>query len=398
LAAEVRNRIEAARPNGAWEKAGNLYGTVKSIRASTDISAPGRQGWILTLTNPKGAPGAFADQMQALASPKAAAIVQRDILDRSNLPLYKRANLFIAPFDGHGSAAGEELFRGHSLGGWDKGNFLNASDRAYAAYLNRVRVDSMDNFIKWVGKDANDPSLKLLGNYVNVSAGRGTILDVASAARLLNNAFFSPRYVASRLEYLIGMPMWDPRFGWKGTGKARLIIAKEYAKFVGAMGSVLALAKASGAEVNTDPTSTDYLKIKIGDTRIDMLAGLQQFMVIGSRLGLGKVTDSKGNSYKIEDAKYGQAQTGELLQRFFRSKSHPVIGTAWSLRDGKDYVGQPYDAKQAAQDLILPMSPQQLIEGLRKDGWDKDDAIGLLSFLGFGVQTFKKDETAKSRP
>ena len=60
--------------------------------------------------------------------------------------------------------------------------------------------------------------------------------------------------------------------------------ARDLVAFLGIGASVLGLAKMAGAEIETEPTSSDFGKIKIGNTRYDIWAGFQQFARFGATL------------------------------------------------------------------------------------------------------------------
>jgi len=160
------------------------------------------------------------------------------------------------------------------------GGLVKASERAYVGFLNKMRWD-VYNLLSERLKDKgitfeNNPSLfKDLASHVNNTTGRGSIpkkLERLSPA--LNAAFFSPRLWASRLKLLSNWanPLWYKnvpkevrRFYWEDMGKLALTA-----------GAFYSLAIASGGEVEHDPRSSDFAKIKFGQKRYDILAGFQQ--------------------------------------------------------------------------------------------------------------------------
>lgn len=398
LAQEIRGRLESAVPptDNLFVRAVNAP---KSLKSSMDISAPGRQGWLLGLANPDKIPVAFWDQLKALVNPKKALQIQNAILKRENASLYRRGKLHLSTLDGTGFH-GEEAFAARLFPQWRKFNPFRASERAYNAYLNRIRADVFDRMVKWHGGDLTDEQLEIIGNYINVASGRGgkSIPGFDKAAEALNNAFFSPRYAASRFEYLAGQPIFkSTKGGMRVTAKARMLVARQYAQMLGALGGVYALAKGAGAEINKDRASSDFGKIRLGNTRIDPLAGLQQAIVAGHRLLAGEYTTSTGKKSDLNNPEYGGMDRGEVAWRFVRSKFSPTAGAVWSLLDGKDYIGQEYDWKNAARDLTLPISMQDLVEGSLEDGWNKDDFLGLLNFLGFNTSTYDSSKRPEKK-
>lgn len=392
LKSEIEGRIDGLKPKTSLQKASNILNLPKTLRSSLDISATGRQGWLLATAHPVSAAKAFASQIKALGSAEAALRSQNALLERPNAHLYKRGNLYLSTVEGAGK--GEEAYSGKMFREWRRLNPFRASERAYNAFLNRLRADAFDQMVRMLGPDPSAGDLRAIGNYVNVASGRGgSSVGLDKAADFLNNALFSPRYVASRFEYAMGQPL----LRLEGSAKVRAIVAQEYARTIGAVGMIIYLAQASGAEVNTDPDASDFLKIKLGDTRIDVLAGLQQAMVFLHRLGAQRYVSAKGNETDMREGGYGKMDTEKVAARFGRSKASPTIGTAISLQTGKDYLGRDYGIVQVPADLFAPLSIQETAQGLMADGWGKEDALSLLNFLGFGVQTHR-DEDAKDRP
>lgn len=385
LKGEVMGRVGRTLPTTIGQKTLNVLNAPKSLKSSIDLSAPGRQGWVLSLANPDRILPALRDQFKALFSGKGAIRVQNEILKRKNAALYKRSGLYIAPMEG-GVSASEEAFKTSIFPRWTKFNPFLASGRAYTAYLNRMRADIFDRLVKWAGPNATDDDLKVIANYINVASGRGgKSVGIDKAAEALNNAFFSPRYLASRFELLAGQPLLTTQGAIGKSLKARALVATEYARFLGGIGGTLYLAKLAGANFGTDPKEADFLSPTIGRTKIDILAGMRQLINFGARM---TDTSKESNAFKKEAA----------AGRFARSKASPTIGTAYSLMTGKDYTGDEFGLKDAAVDLIAPLSLQELIEGFRKDGWSEEDAYGLLNFLGFGTQSYEKGKQKKDRP
>jgi len=399
LKGEIKGRIESLRPKGLGEKVVGAWNLPKTLKSSIDISAPGRQGWILGITNPGKSVKAFGRQLRAMASPEAAVRYQNELLNRPNAAQYKESGLHLSPIDG-GMNAGEEAFAKNFIGStkWRRFNPFRGSERAYVTYLNQLRADVFDRMVKSLGDKPGADDLKAIANYVNVASGRGGAsldsLGFSKAAEALNVVGFSPRYATSRFEYALGQPMarWD-----KTSLKARGLIAGEYAKFLGGMAAVLGMAKGAGADVNMDPTSSDFGKIRIGNTRIDVGAGLLQPIVLMSRIAQSKYTTASGRAIDLDapfDREFkekGDPTGWDVVARFMRSKASPAAGVTINMIDRQDYLGKEYGWNRAFFDLIAPLSVQETVEGLVEDGFSKEDAMGLLNFLGFNTSTYSNE-------
>lgn len=393
---EVMNRIEAQRPKTFGEKLKWAVNAPKSLRASIDLSAPGRQGWLVGLSHPGAAAKAFVDQIKALRSPVEAQKLQNAILSRPNAPLYKRANLYLAPLEGSPSTR-EEAFAGRLFGNWRRLNPFAASERAYSTYLNRVRADTFDSMVKGLGPDPGVEALEAIGHYINVATGRGGIgsRGFQEAANAAGHILWAPRFVASRFQYAAGTPLMNAL----KTPGARKAVAKEYARVLGAYGAFYLLAKGAGVKVGNDPTSSDHGKIIIGNTRIDPLAGLQQGIVLASRMVTGKTTSLSGQTRDLTNPKFGSASRLDVLARFGRSKLAPLPSAGVTVLQrkgpltfenvGTDFIGQKVGAVKLLSSIVSPLTAEEVTSGAVEDGWNRDDFLGMLNGLGISTQTIR---------
>lgn len=408
--AEVRRAIDEARPRTLTDKAITVANLPRTVRASADISAPGRQGWILGVANPKAAYKAFGDQMRALMTEEGLIRAQNSITERPNAPLYKKADLYLAPVDGAVNLKEEAFMGADALRRWKRYNPVRASDRAYAAYLNRLRADVFDNMVKALGNEATDADIRDIARYINVASGRGDIglkgssdagKSIANAMPALAMGFWSPRNLASRVQFVTGVPLAQAAKN-KATRK---LIAREYAKSIIATGGLIGIAKLALerpwddspreklGSVSGDITNSDFGKIRIGDTRIDIMAGVQQPLVLIGRLMTGKVTSpTSGKSSDLRSPKYGQPGPGDLTWRFIKSKANPVFGSAEELYTGRDFVGNEVGTGEALANVIVPLSVKEIYDALTQEGIDKQDALVLLNLFGISTSRFTDKE------
>jgi len=220
---------------------------------------------------------------------------------------------------------------------------VRRSNRAYTAFLNNLRADTFESLVKdgkIFGADAkaNLPLARELANFVNTASGRGSLGRLESSAVALNTVLFSPRLIASRVQ------MMNPAYYIMSSPQVRKEALKSLFAIAMAGNTVTQLGKMAGGSVSMDPTSTDFGKLKIGNTRIDPYGGFQQYIVAASRLLSGKVTSSTtGNEYDLNNPKGPFDPThADILERFGRGKLHPVVGFAYSLLKGKkEMSGEP---------------------------------------------------------
>jgi len=242
---------------------------------------------------------------------------------------------------------------------------VRASNRAYTAFLNNLRADTYESLVKSskaIGIDAsiNEPLLKSLADFVNTATGRGNLGKLESSANALNATFFAPRLIASRIQLPLKLVSKNP------------IVRKEALKSllaVAGVGNLLGqMVKLSGmGEVNSNKTSADYGKIKIGNTRIDPFAGFQQYEVLLSKMIEGKTTSSTtGNTYNLGE-KFGRDTRLDVMGRFAENKLHPVLSFVTSMLRGKDFKGQKFNIPEEVVKRMTPIVIQDLKELLTEN-------------------------------
>jgi hypothetical protein len=369
---EIEQKIEEAKPRTVWGHVSEPVNVARAMMTSMDFSAVLRQGMFIGAGNPLRSARALPDMFRAFASEQASFKAEKAIESRPSVGLYKRAGLYLASADGSISQH-EEAFMSRLAG---KIPLVKGSQRAYNLFLNRLRADTFDALSIQLAKHG-DPTLvesKAIANYINAATGRGHLGMAEQAAQVLNTVFFSPRYVASRFQLLAGQPLYG------GSARTRKLIAREYAKFIIGMGVVFALGKAAGAELEDDPSSSDFLKMKFGNTRLDPMAGMSQIVTLGSRLVEGK--KKSDNILKPDRA--------ALVGKFLRTKLAPVPGAALDLATGKNVAGQEVTPGQVGLGLVTPLSMGEIGEAIEDQGVAKGTSLSLLNIFGMGLQVYKK--------
>jgi hypothetical protein len=235
----------------------------------------------------------------------------------------------------------------------------------------------------------NSPELyKGLARFINNATGRGGLGPLEQSAQVLNTAFFSPRLIASRLNLI------NPVFYTKLPKEVRIMALKDMAKLVGFGASILGLAAAAGAQVEKDPRSSDFGKIKVGNTRWDMWGGFQQYARIFAQLMSGQTKSSNtGEVYDLKGDKFPYKTRLDQLGSFFRGKLAPVPGLAVDLLAGKNVVGQEIDPVNKAYELFVPMIAQDIQDAWKEQGAKSLLTVGVPSSLGVGVTTYDQKKS-----
>lgn len=372
-----------------------VFHLMRAVMTSFDLSAVFRQGGIGTFSHPGFALRAGLKMLNAFASRQAEFDSMEEIRNRPNGQLYQTARLAITEEEGRLTRQ-EEAF----MGRWGKKiPGIAGSSRAYTTYLNNLRADMFDALVANLGKSGavTLDEAKVIAYFVNAATGRADLGQYNSAMATLNTVFFAPRFVASRFQYLF-MPFHLPFM--KTTPRVKLAIAAEYGRYAAGVGLFMALAVALGRllpgddedkpTIEFDPRSSDFGKIKIGETRIDPLSGLAQVVVFLSRLASGQTKNMKGQIQPIrgEGVKYGGSTSTDVIKRFVWSKLAPVPGSAVNLLEGENVVGEKQTTAGVVGDAFIPLAFRDIYSAMRARGIPAGTAIAILNILGMGTATY----------
>jgi hypothetical protein len=370
-----------------WQGVSNAVNIPRSLMASFDLSAPLRQG--VFMVGRKEFYPAFVKMFKLFGSEKASRAMNEEIRARDTYPLMRRAGLALNDPEGRFLDAREEAF----MSSWAEkipviGKGVRASDRAYSGFLNKLRADTFDSLVKLsrnagVDLEHDGKSLKDIANYINNATGRGDVGKlVQKNAHLLNGLFFSPRLIASRVNML------NPAFYARLSPTVRKEAIKSLLSFGGIALTVLGLAKMSGAEVEDDPRSADFGKIKLGNTRFDILGGFQQYLRFGAQMVTGESKTAKGEIRDLAHPKYGQDNRLDVTEKFAENKLSPVASFVADALRGKDPTGKPFDIKSETASRFIPLVAQDTADAY-KDKGTSGLLYGVPGIFGVGVQTYQ---------
>jgi hypothetical protein len=367
--------------------------TPRTVMASMDFSAPLRQGIVATISHPSTAAKAFVEMFKQAKSQKEFDRWLVDLKERPEYKVMEDAGLYVADPNNLHLSAKEEQYMGSLV---DKYSVLNktigrpihGSERAYVAYLNKMRVDifrqGADVFESQGRTIENSPELyKGLANYINNATGRGGLGPLDKAAPILNVMFFSPRLIASRINLL------NLVYYAKLPKEVRLMALKDMGKLIAFGATLLGLAAAAGADVEKDPRSSDYGKIKVGNTRWDVWGGFQQYIRLASQVLTGKTkSTTSGEIRELRGDVFPYKSRLDQTANFFRGKLAPVPGTALDLLAGRNMMGEEFDPANKAYELFTPMIVQDVREAWKDQGFASLFTVGVPSSFGVGVSTY----------
>jgi hypothetical protein len=367
----------------------NAAGTAKAINASMDNSAIGRQLLKTLWSHPgiwaKNAAQSFRDITDTFGGKAVMDEVNADILSRPTYDLMRKAKLSVG--------AVEEAFP-TSLP--EKipflGQLYKASENAYTAAIHRTRADVFDKYIDIAKKSGIDVSdkvqLESIGRLVNSLTGRGNLGRIEPIANTVNSVFFSPRFLKSNIDFLTAH-----QFEKGVTPFVRKQAAINLVKVISGTAAVLTIANAiAPGSVETDPTSSDFGKIKIGDTRFDISGGMGGIITLAMRLLNGSSKSSTtGISTPLNSGKFGSQTSLDVVFNFFENKLSPVASVIRDIAKGRDFNGNKPTLGGELYNLSTPLSLKTYTE-LQADPNSANVILSLLmDELGINTNTYSSN-------
>lgn len=249
------------------------------------------------------------------------------------------------PKKGGDIAKTEELFMSRmaeKIPGY--GKLVRASGRGYVALLNKTRMDLFDNLTEQAVKSGAKVDDKEIAKLVNAMTGRGNLPDtLEKAAPALNAMFFSPRLIASRAHLLNPV----------NYAKASPMVRKEMVKSIATvaakwwgMSELLEVGSGGKFKVEKDPRSSDFGKVRIGNTRLDFGSGFQQYIRVAAQLAplaigqRGKFKDTDTGKLKEYGEGYRSQTEFDNLTNFAVGKLAPIPSAIATHLRGKTPTGE----------------------------------------------------------
>ena len=379
-----------------WGEAENALNMPRTMMATADFSAPFRQGVFLIRRQKQFAP-AFKEMFKYAFSPKAYDGLMDDIAKRPNYGLMKESKLALTDLGSSLNLREEAIMSNLPEKIPLFGRVVKGSNRAYSGFLNKMRADVFDDLINKASKQGFDVNVEAKGiaSYVNAATGRGDLPKfLADSGNILNATLFSPRLIASRVQ-LIGK-LFNPKLYTKKNAFIRKEYLKDLAGFLTMGSTVLGLAKFGGADVGLDPRSSDFGKIKVGNTRYDIWGGFQQYVVLVSRILTGEMINSTtGREITLGEGGYKPTTRTDILARAAEFKLSPVTSFVWSGFRGTNAIGEDFKIAPEVLNRMIPIVAQDVQDIIRDEGFEGLPMV-LPAPFGVGVQTYGNKVPYKS--
>jgi hypothetical protein len=416
------------------------WGLTRALRATGEFSFMLIQGGVLTLSHPIDASKAFITAMNHFASSKKHDDWLNKIKTQDYYERAKASKLAITEPDVKLTAR-EEIF----LGGWvnhiwdiaglpfklvgkkayDRWKLVNpvkAVERAGTGYLNTLRLSRYiqgEEMLQIQGKNFKDnfEDYKNVADVINTFSGRASLGAAERIAKPLAVIFFSPRLWASAVKQVTPYAFYH--FGkmgskgdkWYKPSVAQKMAIADYMKYVALTGSVLSLVaimqdeEEDGWRVELDSRSSDYLKLKRGNTTIDPWGGRQQMIVLQARLLSNSIKNYKGEVKPLGLPNKTPTRM-ELLMRVVKNKLAPSSSMTVKFLESRNRKIGNEEVRVDAYGRLLTME-DELVNNLYpiyietvKELHEEQPAtvaafIDFLAFFGVGTQTFDAEKQKK---
>ena len=363
----------------------------RSLLTSYDFSGPGRQGKNF-ISYPEYWK-AFPDMFKSWGSEALFEANHRAIMNHPNFirpqsggqvigkSIAERAELSITDL----LTRREEIFRSRIA---EKIPGVRMSERAYVGFLNKLRGDMFNRMVKDSGPDVLQNNIKLreIGHLINDFTGRGRLPEALEKhATLMNNIFFAPRLHAGKIR--AWGRVFNPRFYATASPTVRKTALRSLLTSTGFGLLAGELFKLAGADVDNDPRSSDFRKIRIGNTRVDPFGGDQQYAVVAARLLTGKsVSSTSDRTTDIYEPGFGEQSAGNIMADFLANRLAPIPSMAVNLMFNRSYGDEDFGIQSELVDKTVPIMVQDIMELAQED--PKLLPLAIPGMFGVGLQTY----------
>lgn len=343
-----------------------------SIITAIDMSMAGRQGLKILYDNPRVWGRSVAQAYRMLASERYYNFAD---LKLKSHPIYQQAVRDGVEETGLGQMqAGEERFMSKIV---QKIPGLRPSGRAYTGGLKQLRFNWYFSAIENAGNGLTNQQRKDFATLANDLTGRGKLPKLLRKVQDIMPVFFAPRLYAGQIRSFTDLATVH--------SPARKMLAGILAKFVGiSLATLFLLDQHPKLNIEWNPLSADFLKVRHGNTRVAILQGYEPLIRTVFQLCAGK-------RKATETKRLQTAERKEILWRFIQSKLSPPAGLAVDLWRGESFRGRKITPERIPENLyerVTPLFIQDVIDTMRWQGIGATAAIAPLAFHGITVQTY----------
>lgn len=286
---------------------------------------------------------------------------------------------------------------------WKNTNPFVALERGGTLFMNQLRFEEFARGCEKLELQGKNPidnleEYKLLANAINTMTGRANIGTLATNSKTLSALFFSFRNWVSVVNQM--NPIYYGYLHFKGeninasnwykeTSVANKLATHNMMRFIGITGMFMFAMKALAGkdddgndivEIETDPRSSDFMKMKIGNIRFDPWHGQSTQVVFITRM----LTDEKKSTSTKQVEKLGEGygdikSRGDLAVQYVTNKLAPSSAILWKYMN----THEGYDKLTGEKVRLTPYG--EVYDGT-------DESLNLMPMYWASVQEIQKED------
>jgi hypothetical protein len=246
-----------------------------------------------------------------------------------------------------------------------------------------MRIGTFDLLLDMAKKDGltiDKAMIEDIGSIVNAATARAK----SGNSKLVRNLLWAPKMVAANINVL------TVHGGTAGlhTAFAKKQAAYNLMKIVGETAAVVAVINAlDPGSVELDPRSSDFMKYRRGNTRIDLTAGRGQYITLAGRFLTGQTKNAQTKIIKELDlAGFGNRTYFDVGLDFLINKTTPTVRAGIYFAKGRNFEGKQPTIASTIIDMTTPIPVKNVADDTFGD-YSDDRAIVMMGNLAdvFGV-------------
>jgi len=284
---------------------------------------------------------------------------------------------------------------------------VRASQQAFTAVLSYARFHAYLQMKELTNARTADQK-RLVANYINVASGAANWGGMPGVQQAMGVAFWSPNLLVSRLQWIIGQPLWHGVGKMEDVEQVRKQIVVEYIRAMmgaaaetgvkfGFLGMLAYLASTDDkedkkVELGLDWRSSDFMKLRKGRTRYDTMGGLAQ---VGTWMGRIATTEIKSTT----TGRVNYISPYDATKLFLQYKGAPYISLTASLYSSRDWRGRPASRWDIIAEQV-PMAPYDIYKNAKENGIPEALLTGVWAMTSDGINIYeerKKRDAKKNR-
>jgi hypothetical protein len=375
--------ISRTKFESGLHKIADVMNVPKAVLASFDVSMPLRQAWHYTMAHPIKSIPSWGKMLRAFVSGKYSDFVAMELQTNENYRKFVDAGLEQTKIGSR--TEGEEYFQGelaHKIPGM--GRIVKASERAAVTYMNHIRMQAANHFYDLMGSpDVKSKQFQDMIDFVNHSTSRGGFKGRTGKwfkkwSPELGAVLWTPKMIIGKVQSIDDLRKPEIR---------NLVACETVRAFGGATLAAMLLALGFGGKLKKDPRSSDFGKVVVGKTRLDMYGTyLPMFRVIAQI--------ATGERKAATTGRISDVERKDVITRFLRSKLNPMAGIVSDIWTGQTFLGKKmkwegdFLAEYIAEH-ITPLFLQDVKDAIKYQGLDATILVAPLAVHGAGAATYE---------